>query len=302
MANPRDPEIDLAIATLARGLQGAAEVLPLFGIDSLPRPSLTSRDPAQAAAPVAPQAPAVAVASPARPRVAPAVPQAPDAPSAPRALPVIEPPDARADTAHAIARLLEEHAPAADKLLRLERDVVGACIRCKLHRGRNKLVFGVGNPQAELVFVGEGPGADEDRQGVPFVGKAGALLTRMIEAMGKKRDDVYICNVVKCRPPNNRDPEPDEVEACEGFLKAQLSILKPRVIVCLGRHAAQALLRNKTPITKLRGTWMRYQGVDVMPTYHPSYLLREEADPDKKRKREAWEDLKQVMKKLEPSA
>ena len=174
------------------------------------------------------------------------------------------------------------------------------CIRdsCKLHRGRNKLVFGTGNPQAELVFVGEGPGADEDRQGIPFVGKAGALLTRMIDAMGRKRDDVYICNVVKCRPPNNRDPEPDEVDACDPFLKAQLAILKPRAIVCLGRHAAQTLLRTKTPITKLRGTWLTYQGIDVMPTYHPSYLLREEADPDKKRKREAWADLQQVMKRL----
>jgi DNA polymerase len=147
-----------------------------------------------------------------------------------------------------------------------------------------------------LAFVGEGPGADEDRQGIPFVGKAGQLLTRMIEAMGLMRDDVYICNVVKCRPPSNRDPEPDEVAACEPFLQAQLSIVQPRVIVALGRHAAQTLLRSKTPITRLRGSWREYRGIPLMPTYHPSYLLREEADPSKQRKREAWSDLQEVMK------
>jgi uracil-DNA glycosylase len=189
---------------------------------------------------------------------------------------------------------------AAEKLERLRVEIIGDCRRCKLHRGRNKLVFGVGDPEAELVFVGEGPGGDEDRQGIPFVGAAGQLLTRMIGAMGFTREQVYICNVVKCRPPNNRDPEPDEVEACEGFLKAQLAIVKPRVIVSLGRYATQVLLRTRTPITSLRGRWHTYEvhghGIDVMPTYHPSYLLREERDPDKRRKREAWSDLQEVMK------
>ena len=186
----------------------------------------------------------------------------------------------------------------AEQLERLRVDVIGECTRCKLHRGRNKLVFGVGNPTADIVFVGEGPGGDEDRQGIPFVGRAGQLLTKMIEAMKLKRDDVYICNVVKCRPPNNRDPEPDEVESCEPFLKAQLAIVQPKVIVCLGKYAAQTLLRSKTPISKMRGHWFEYEGVPLMPTFHPSYLLREEDDPEKKRKREAWSDLQQVMKRL----
>lgn len=301
MPPPRDPEIDVAIALLAQGLAGTIDTLRLFGVESLPRPSFLA-GPAGARPRAAVAAPAQHASPPAAthasagkaPVSAPAV-MAPATPAPrPSALPVLD----TSETAQALAALVADGAPAADRLLRLERDIVGACTRCKLHRGRNKLVFGVGNPDAELVFVGEGPGADEDRQGVPFVGKAGQLLTRMIEAMGHKRADVYICNVVKCRPPNNRDPEPDEVEACEGFLKAQLAIVKPRAIVCLGRHAAQTLLRTRTPITKLRGTWQSYEGIDVMPTYHPSYLLREEADPDKKRKREAWADLQQVMKRL----
>jgi DNA polymerase len=187
----------------------------------------------------------------------------------------------------------------ADKLRVLQADVIGDCMRCKLHRGRNKLVFGSGNPQARLVFVGEGPGADEDREGQPFVGRAGQLLTKMIAAMGLSRDDVYICNVVKCRPPNNRDPEADEVDACEGFLQAQLAILRPRAIVGLGRCASQTLLRTQTPISRLRGRWHSYQGIDLMPTWHPSYLLREERDPKQAKKREAWSDLQAVMKRLQ---
>ncbi len=170
---------------------------------------------------------------------------------------------------------------------------VGECARCKLAGGRTKLVFGVGKPDAELLFVGEGPGADEDAQGEPFVGKAGQLLTRMIEAMGLRREDVYIANVVKCRPPWNRDPEPDEIAACEPFLKAQIAAISPRIIVALGRFAVQTLLRDATPITRQRGRWREYEGVKLMPTFHPAYLLRNPAE-----KKKAWEDLQLVMKEL----
>jgi uracil-DNA glycosylase family 4 len=168
---------------------------------------------------------------------------------------------------------------------------LGDCRRCKLCSGRTHIVFGVGNPKAELVFVGEGPGADEDAQGIPFVGKAGQLLTKMIEAMGFGRDEVYICNVIKCRPPNNRNPEPDEIDACEPFLRAQLGSIRPKVIVALGKFAAQTLLRDGTPITRLRGNWREYCGIPLMPTFHPAYLLRNPAE-----KRNAWLDLRQVMK------
>lgn len=173
------------------------------------------------------------------------------------------------------------------------RRELGDCRRCKLHTGRTNIVFGVGNPKAELVFVGEGPGAEEDRQGVPFVGAAGQLLTKMIEAMKFRRDDVYICNVVKCRPPNNRAPEPDEVAACEPFLKAQLAAIAPKVIVALGKVATHALLRETTPITRLRGQWRSYEGIPLMPTFHPAYLLRQPGE-----KRLAWADLQAVMQRL----
>jgi DNA polymerase len=173
--------------------------------------------------------------------------------------------------------------------LKLVRDELGECQRCKLAPLRTKLVFGVGNPDAHLVFVGEAPGADEDAQGEPFVGKAGQLLTKMIEAMGYRREDVYICNILKCRPPGNRNPEPDEIEKCEPFLKAQLAAIRPRMIVTLGKFAAQCLLRDDTPISRLRGTFRSYEGIQLMPTFHPAYLLR---DPSKKK--EAWEDLKKV--------
>jgi len=169
------------------------------------------------------------------------------------------------------------------------REEIGECQRCRLAGGRKNIVFGVGNPQAHLVFVGEAPGADEDQQGEPFVGKAGQLLTKMIEAMGYAREDVYICNVIKCRPPGNRNPEPDEVAACEPFLKKQLAALRPRVIVTLGKFAAQCLLRDDTPISRLRGNFRTYEGISLMPTFHPAYLLR---DPSKKK--EAWTDLKAV--------
>ena len=184
---------------------------------------------------------------------------------------------------------------AAMKLPVLEevRAQIGECTRCKLHKGRHNIVFGVGDPKARLMFVGEAPGEDEDLQGFPFVGKAGQLLTKMIEAMGLKRDDVYICNTVKCRPPNNRNPEPDELEACEPFLKGQLAAVKPEVIVTLGKFAAQSLLRDASPVSRLRGHWREYEGIPLMPTFHPAYLLRSPGEKGK-----VWDDLKQVMKKL----
>jgi uracil-DNA glycosylase len=180
----------------------------------------------------------------------------------------------------------------SQELLAVRADL-GECTRCKLAGGRKKLVFGVGSPRAKLMFVGEGPGADEDQQGEPFVGRAGQLLTRMIEAMGFRREEVYIANVVKCRPPNNRDPEPDEIESCEPFLKAQIAAIRPSVIVALGRFAVQTLLRDSTPITRQRGRWREYEGVKLMPTFHPAYLLRN--PPEKKR---SWEDLQLVMKEF----
>lgn len=180
------------------------------------------------------------------------------------------------------------------------RSELGVCKRCKLHQKRKNLVFGVGSPRAELVFVGEGPGADEDAQGIPFVGAAGQLLTKMIEAMGFQRDEVYICNVVKCRPPGNRDPEPDEIEACEPFLKAQLAHLRPKAIVTLGKFATMTLLRTPNgSITRMRGKWSRYQGVPLMPTFHPSYLLRQQTpETQYSEKKKVWDDLQQVMKLL----
>jgi len=180
----------------------------------------------------------------------------------------------------------------SDELLAIRAEL-GECQRCKLAGGRTKLVFGVGNPKAELLFVGEGPGGDEDLQGEPFVGKAGQLLTKMIEAMGFARSDVYIANVVKCRPPGNRDPEQDEIDACEPFLRAQIAAIGPRVIVALGRFAVQTLLRDATPISRQRGRWREYQGVRLMPTFHPAYLLRNPAE-----KAKAWDDLKLVMKEF----
>jgi DNA polymerase len=173
--------------------------------------------------------------------------------------------------------------------LEVLRDDIGDCQRCKLAGGRTNLVFGVGNPNADLVFVGEAPGADEDARGEPFVGKAGQLLTKMIEAMGYRREDVYICNVLKCRPPGNRNPEPDEVQSCEPFLKRQLAAIRPRMIVALGKFAVQCLLRDDSPISRLRGNFRSYEGIPLMPTFHPAYLLR---DPSKKKP--AWEDLKAV--------
>jgi DNA polymerase len=182
---------------------------------------------------------------------------------------------------------------AAEALVAVRTDL-GDCTRCKLHGlGRRQIVFGVGNPEAELMFVGEAPGADEDVQGVPFVGRAGQLLTKIIEAIGLKREDVYIANVIKCRPPGNRNPEQDEVETCEPFLFRQIDIIKPKVVVALGTFAARALLRTLDPISRLRGRVYEYRGAKLVPTFHPAYLLRNPGS-----KRDVWEDMKLVRRLL----
>jgi uracil-DNA glycosylase family 4 len=171
---------------------------------------------------------------------------------------------------------------------------IGDCTRCKLHSlGRRQIVFGVGNPNADLMFVGEAPGGDEDVQGIPFVGRAGQLLTKIIEAINLRRDDVYIANVIKCRPPENRNPEPDEVGQCEPFLFRQIEIVRPKVIVALGKFAAQTLLQTQDPISRLRGRVYAYRGAKLIPTFHPAYLLRNPSS-----KREVWEDMKMVRKLL----
>jgi uracil-DNA glycosylase len=175
--------------------------------------------------------------------------------------------------------------------LKAIREELGDCTRCKLHGlGRRQIVFGVGNPAADVMFVGEAPGADEDVQGIPFVGRAGQLLTKMIEAMGLRRDEVYIANVLKCRPPNNRDPQPDEVESCEAFLFKQIASVQPQVIIALGAFAARALLKTQDPISRMRGRIYEYRGAKLIPTFHPSFLLRSPGY-----KREAWEDLKKAL-------
>jgi uracil-DNA glycosylase family 4 len=183
---------------------------------------------------------------------------------------------------------------AADRIegdtLEIIRTDLGECTRCKLHKTRNKIVFGDGSPKAELVFVGEGPGHDEDIQGLPFVGRAGKLLTQMIEAMSLQRKDVYICNVVKCRPPENRMPERDEIAACSPFLIRQIDAIRPKVIVCLGATAAQMLLNTNRSISAFRGEWLEYRGTRLLATYHPAYLLRNPAA-----KSEVWKDLQKVM-------
>jgi len=223
-------------------------------------------------------APAASVPTPAAMAVPPLAAERP-APSAPGA---------------AVTAPVHAAADAARETLDEVRADLGDCQRCKLAGGRTNLVYGVGDPHARLVFVGEGPGADEDAKGEPFVGRAGQLLTEIItKGMKVRRQDVYICNVVKCRPPGNRNPEPDEVAACEPFLVRQLRAIGPEVIVALGKFAAQTLLQTKTPITRLRGQWFEYQGVPLMPTLHPAYLLRNPGD-----KKLVWQDIKSVMARL----
>jgi DNA polymerase len=235
----------------------ASTVLPTPSLqeDSLPKPI---------AKPLPPKAAAVAPA----PRIAPVV--APSGPS-----------------------LFESMDKVKDDTLLKIREDIGDCTRCKLHKGRNRIVFGDGSPNAELVFIGEGPGADEDQQGIPFVGRAGKLLTQMIEAMGLQRKDVYICNVVKCRPPENRAPEPDEVATCSPYLLRQIDVIKPKVIVCLGAVAAKTLLETTRGISQFRGQWLEWRGYKLIATYHPAYLLR---NPNAKG--EVWKDLQKVMAEL----
>jgi len=184
--------------------------------------------------------------------------------------------------------------PAVPLDLEQLRGELGDCRRCRIHLGRRNIVFGEGNPQAALVFVGEAPGADEDAQGRPFVGRAGQLLTRIIEAMKMKRSEVYICNILKCRPPGNRNPAPAEIAACEPFLVRQLEAIRPRAICALGTIAAQTLLKTGAPVSTLRGRWHSYHDIPLMPTYHPAYLLRNPAQ-----KRQVWEDVQQIMRLLE---
>jgi DNA polymerase len=256
----RDPEIPASAADLATEALRHLWWLRDAGVREVPPATPAAAAPRAPAVPVAPAVPGAELASPAAPS--------------------------------GETYLLGDKGCGSEPLLAI-RAGLGECTRCKLHSGRTRLVFGVGDPRAELVFVGEGPGADEDLQGEPFVGRAGQLLTRMIEAMGFARSEVYIANVVKCRPPGNRDPEPDEIEACEPFLKAQIAAIAPRVIVALGRFAVQTLLRDTTPISRQRGRWREYEGVRLMPTFHPAYLLRNPAE-----KKPAWEDLQLVMKEF----
>lgn len=170
---------------------------------------------------------------------------------------------------------------------------LGDCRRCKLSGSRKNIVFGTGDPQARLVFVGEGPGYEEDQKGEPFVGAAGRLLTKIIQAIDYTREQVYICNIIKCRPPGNRNPMPDEIEACVPFLERQIGAIKPDFICALGTFAAQTLLETKAPISRLRGSFHNYKGMKVLPTYHPAFLLRNPA-----KKRDVWEDMKMLMKSM----
>jgi DNA polymerase len=220
----------------------------------------------------------------------------PAAPSTSKSAPT---PDARSTISAPLpiiqsASLFEAASRIEDDSMEKIRETIGDCKRCRLHEKRNKIVFGVGDTKADLVFIGEGPGRDEDAQGEPFVGRAGKLLTQMIEAMGLRRENVYICNVVKCRPPENRTPEKDEMAMCSQFLLRQLGVIKPKAIVCLGNVAAQALLGSSIGVSRARGQWYDFAGARLMPTYHPAYLLRNPAA-----KSIVWADLQLVMAFLE---
>ena len=309
-ADPRDELAELVASTRALiewfESAGASDVL----VDGTPESALASLIPgARAAAPRA-AAPPPSFVAPAPPRAAPApsfvAPQRAPVPasaaafaqaampaSAPVARPASPPPAEPAFVAPRAA-ITASNDDRRARLLVLS-DEARACTRCGLHAGRKQAVFARGNPFAELVFVGEGPGADEDAQGLPFVGKSGQLLDKMIAAMGYSPDDIYICNIVKCRPPENRKPEPAEMAACSPFITQQLAMIKPKVIVALGGTAVQGLLPNVTEgITRMRGKWKIYQQtIPVMPTFHPAYLLR---SPELKR--DVWTDLKAVMERL----
>ncbi|HYF48864.1 MAG TPA: uracil-DNA glycosylase [Planctomycetota bacterium] len=266
-------EIDVRRAALARLRfeQG-------MGVEVLPRGQFTPR--------------AVEVRERVEPPPAPAPKAAAPAPSKPAA-PVPSKAPAAAAPAVDLANLSAEERAARWKALEAR---ALACTSCVLHRTRKTVVFGDGNRESKLVFVGEGPGADEDEQGKPFVGRAGQLLNKIIEAgMKLKREDVYICNVVKCRPPQNREPLPDEVAACNPFLEEQIALIRPKVIVTLGRPATKTLLNNAQGITSLRGRWFSYRGIPVMPTFHPAFLLRTYTEENR---RAVWDDMKKVLEKL----
>ena len=197
-------------------------------------------------------------------------------------------------SANATVSLPEVGVSDSVQALRILREDIGDCTRCRLHeQGRKQIVFGVGNPNAELMFIGEAPGADEDLQGEPFVGRAGQLLTNMIKAMGLSRDDVYIANIIKCRPPGNRTPERDECATCSPFLMRQIAAIRPKAIVALGAVAAKTLLALNAPMSELRGRWYDFKGTKLAVTYHPAFLLR-----DPRQKKETWKDLQMVMKDL----
>lgn len=215
--------------------------------------------------------------------------------AAPRAAaPASDPEPAVAEAPEAAAP--EAAAPEAEPVtLSSLTEQIAACTACGLCETRTKTVPGQGNPQPEIMFIGEAPGADEDQQGLAFVGRAGQLLENMLIKLGLSREEVFIGNILKCRPPGNRNPEPGEMDACIGYLEAQIAILQPKVIVALGRISAQRLLETETGIGRLRGNWMQYQGIDLMPTYHPSYLLRDE---NKQKRWETWSDMQKVMEKL----
>ncbi|MFI5314070.1 MAG: uracil-DNA glycosylase family protein [Myxococcota bacterium] len=246
-------------------IRDALRDLVADGVDFVPR---TARSAASAGRPAAAAKPSPASF---RPRVAPLSPQTP----------------------------LAEAAAAKQALLQAIRGEIGDCRRCGLCEKRRNVVFGEGSPDARIVFVGEGPGEEEDKSGRPFVGRAGELLTKMIEAMGWRREDVYICNIVKCRPPGNRDPQPVEVATCEPFLAQQLRAIAPAAIVTLGKPAISALLGRPVPITKLRGHWQEWQGFPVMPTYHPAYLLR---NYTRETRQAVWDDLRAVRERVEESS
>ncbi|MFM2153832.1 MAG: hypothetical protein RL199_2267 [Pseudomonadota bacterium] len=286
---------DAGVRTVLRpdfGGGAAAPAVPSMAVQvptARARPSFLSEPPPRpqapfVAAPVVPPVMAPPVAAPITPPVVTPAAVRPTMPVAPA--PVVVP--------AASFRVLETVGSAASVAsLQVIRDELGDCRRCGLFAERKNVVFGQGNANAEILFFGEGPGEDEDKSGLAFVGRAGQLLTKMIEAMGYARSDVYICNVVKCRPPGNRRPEPAEAEACRPFYERQILAVRPKVIVALGATAAQTLLKTSTSISQLRNRWTEWAGIPVMPTYHPAYLLRAPAE-----KAKAWEDLKLVMARV----
>ena len=274
------------LAQITHSLQAYAKELQAGGVEGFPPTPPVTHPPSSTIA--ADQGPLGSIADSRVEMVEHQPQQAADAP-----VPITTFPASSSDAAAPTA-LAEEATLAAVNTLAELRTEIGDCQRCRLCEKRHTIVFGVGNPDAEIVFIGEGPGYEEDKQGEPFVGRAGQLLTQIItKGMQMQRSDVYIANVVKCRPPENRNPEPDEIAACEPFLAKQLEIIRPKVIIALGKFAAQTLLKDTTPITRLRGKWQSYHGIKLMPTLHPAYLLRNPKD-----KRLVWEDIKAVLREI----